>query len=498
MAQAANGSQGTARNAPSGGSGQSGSSAKGNYASGAVAGTNGARGSSFSPTVHGRGSSGAGMMSTGARAVAGRNMAGVSIGSSQASSGASGPARTGPSGGAGQGRYTARAVSARSMVTGTGMAGPSRPTYTAFRASSPSVRNSVTGTASYTPPSPAAPTTPSRSRLGSTTPNLSNQVMTQADSSAMMSRPVGMRGLRSRPRAYAERPEEPSLTARPIQMASASQSPRASSRLAPSINRSVEPRVPSVRDVPSTSPTQPLVQVTPPPSPERLVQPPVRPQPQIQTATNPLLAETQPETAEAEENQTPLEVFRTRGFEATAEGKGDDYVFIIDKSKSMKDDRRLIAAKEALARTLEKLEPNKRFYIFFFSDDTIGMKEGRLLKATPANVEYTQRWVGRMSPEGFTNPRDALSEAFGKLKPSTIWLLSDGKFSQFKRVKRGNRTQVVGLPPVYKVIQKLNPTGAVRVNTIGFADSEQDVDDSLKAIAKENDGTYRFIKSNER
>ena len=94
-----------------------------------------------------------------------------------------------------------------------------------------------------------------------------------------------------------------------------------------------------------------------------------------------------------------------------------------------------------------------------------------------------------MSPEGFTNPRDALSEAFGKLKPSTIWLLSDGKFSQFKRVKRGNRTQVVGLPPVYKVIQKLNPTGAVRVNTIGFADSEQDVDDSLKAIAKENDGT---------
>ena len=65
-------------------------------------------------------------------------------------------------------------------------------------------------------------------------------------------------------------------------------------------------------------------------------------------------------------------------------------------------------------------------------------------------------------------------------------------------MKRGNRTQVVGLPPVYKVIQKLNPDGAVRVNTIGFAENEQDVDDSLKAIAKENDGTYRFIKSNER
>ena len=281
-------------------------------------------------------------------------------------------------------------------------------------------------------------------------------------------------------------------------MASSSRLSHASSPLAPSINRSVEPRVPSVRDVPPTSPTQPLVQITPPPSPERVEQPPVRPQLPTPTATNPLITETQPETAEPKKIQTPLEVFRTRGFEATAEGKGDDYVFIIDKSKSMKDDRRLIAAKEALTRTLEKLEPNKRFYIFFFSDDTVGMKEGRLLEATPANVEYTQNWAGLMSPEGFTNPRDALADAFGKLKPSTIWLLSDGKISPFKRVKRGNRTQVVGLPPVYKVIQQLNPDGAVRVNTIGFAENEQDVDDSLKAIAKENGGTYRFIKSNER
>ena len=67
----------------------------------------------------------------------------------------------------GKGSYTARAVSARTIVTGTGMSGPSRPTYTALRASSPSVRSRVTGTASYTPPSPAASTTPSRTRLGS-------------------------------------------------------------------------------------------------------------------------------------------------------------------------------------------------------------------------------------------------------------------------------------------------------------------------------------------
>lgn len=227
----------------------------------------------------------------------------------------------------------------------------------------------------------------------------------------------------------------------------------------------------------------------------------MRPQPPTPTATNSSPAETQPEAAtdpNPNDNQTPLEVFRTAGFEATAEGKGDDYVFIIDKSRSMKDDSRLIAAKQALARTLEKLEPNKRFYIYFFSDDTEEMKFGRLLEATPENIGNTQSWINRMSPEGFTNPRDALADAFGKLKPSTIWLLSDGKFSSFKRVQRGNRTQVIGLPPVYEVIRKLNPNGKVRVNTIGFAEREGDVDDSLKAIASDNDGGYRFIKSNER
>ena len=123
------------------------------------------------------------------------------------------------------------------------------------------------------------------------------------------------------------------------------------------------------------------------------------------------------------------------------------------------------------------------------------LEEGRLLDATPANFSSTGRWVDSLSPRGYTNPRDALTGAFGKLKPSTIWLLSDGKFSSVKHVKRGNKTRMVPLPSVLGVIRKLNRSRNVRINTIGFAARPNQVDASLKDIAGENGGTYKFIRT---
>jgi hypothetical protein len=41
----------------------------------------------------------------------------------------------------------------------------------------------------------------------------------------------------------------------------------------------------------------------------------------------------------------------------------------------------------------------------------------------------------------------------------------------------------------------LNAKEGVRINTIGFAESEDEVDGSLKDIAEENGGTYQYIRS---
>ncbi|MBL67799.1 MAG: hypothetical protein CMO74_05005 [Verrucomicrobiales bacterium] len=193
---------------------------------------------------------------------------------------------------------------------------------------------------------------------------------------------------------------------------------------------------------------------------------------------------------------TDMAVFRTQGINTRTEGKGNNFVFIIDKSGSMSREGRLSAAKQALTRTLEKLESDKNFYIYFFSDKTSGMEEGRLIQATSGNVASTSRWVNSMTPGGLTNPRDALVDAFDKLKPSTIWLLTDGRFNPYKRVKGDDgKTRQMDLPPVLEVVRNLNAAGNVRINTIGFAASERQVDASLKDIAEENDGTYTFIKT---
>ena len=119
------------------------------------------------------------------------------------------------------------------------------------------------------------------------------------------------------------------------------------------------------------------------------------------------------------------------------------------------------------------------------------------MAATSGNISQTGRWVNTMSPKGLTNPRDALKDAFQKLNPSTVWLLSDGKFTSVKRLRSGKKVRLVGLPSVLRVIRGLNKENRVRINTIGFGAEEGEVDASLKTIAEENGGSYSFIHSNE-
>jgi len=366
-----------------------------------------------------------------------------------------------PAGMSGRVTGSARAHSAPASVAGTGSS----------RVFSPSV-SGVRGQ--------VARVESDRPRLGGVAVD-TDQVMVQVNSQSM-ARPVSIASARSRPvSAFA---------------------PRTVSSAIPEEAGVVNPENLQVTFVPTATPVRrpvpTLDEVRPsPPVIVAKVSPPVdvnRPR------SDPDIIETKPVESKPVEPKpalTDLEIFRTQGFKTRMEGKGKDFVFIIDKSGSMSQDDRLSGAQQAIARTLEKLSPDENYYIYFFSDDTVGMEEGSLLAATSGNISSTGRWVNSMSPGGFTNPRDALAGAFGKLKPSTIWLLSDGKFSSFKHVKRGNKTRLMGLPSVLTVIRKLNVAGNVRINTIGFAAHQNQVDASLKNIAEENGGTYRFIRTGE-
>jgi hypothetical protein len=179
---------------------------------------------------------------------------------------------------------------------------------------------------------------------------------------------------------------------------------------------------------------------------------------------------------------TDLMIFRTRGINTRIEGEGDRFVFIIDQSGSMRSDNRIGVASEALIKTLGNLESGKKFYVYFFGHESKPMDRADLVEATQQNVNSIIPWIqGMPANGGATKPEESLKDAFKNKKPTTIWLLTDGRFS--------------GGASVAELIENLNIDRGVRVNTIGFARRESQVGPVLREIADQNSGTYNFIES---
>ena len=157
--------------------------------------------------------------------------------------------------------------------------------------------------------------------------------------------------------------------------------------------------------------------------------------------------------------------------------KGDRFVFIIDKSGSMRTGNRFTKAKAELIRVLRALPQNARFMIYFFDGGAEAMPANAMLAAVPQNIQFAERWInGRTFGRGGTNPSEALRFTFN-LEPDTVWLLTDGKFF--------NDKTVVGR------IRLANPKKKIRINTLAIMN--RDGEPVLKQIASENDGTYRFV-----
>jgi hypothetical protein len=162
---------------------------------------------------------------------------------------------------------------------------------------------------------------------------------------------------------------------------------------------------------------------------------------------------------------------------------GNHHAFIIDKSGSMSQDNRLGMAQRALVDSLRQLGPRKKFYVYFFdngvrswTNDTNSSKY-----AFQREVDEAEIWINGMRPRGGTNPTAALKDAFTRIAPDTIWLLTDGTFNWNTNVRN--------------LVSKLNSDQSVTVNTVGFHRKPENVDPILGDIAKDNNGTFYFSRS---
>jgi hypothetical protein len=150
---------------------------------------------------------------------------------------------------------------------------------------------------------------------------------------------------------------------------------------------------------------------------------------------------------------------------------GSNIVFVLDHSLSMKGEKSNVARRE-LVQTLEKLGPDKTFYVFFFPEKA--MPAPGPLPATPENVQAMATWIYSVGHSLGSDPTKAMLKALD-LRPDTIWLLSDGKFSD----------EVPG------TLKLANENIHSQINTVGFY--SRNGEGVLKQIADENHGTYRFI-----
>jgi hypothetical protein len=162
-----------------------------------------------------------------------------------------------------------------------------------------------------------------------------------------------------------------------------------------------------------------------------------------------------------------------------SKGTGRSFVYVVDMSGSMHG-RRFDRAKSELARSINKLNPEQKFYVFFFNDRTFPLFDPKpakgLIPANPTNKQRASAWIRKREAESTTNPNFALQQAL-EMHPDVIFLLTDGELDDPQAARR--------------LIRQYNTSNVV-IHTIAFDNEE--AGETLKSIAEDNQGTYRFVR----
>jgi len=161
-------------------------------------------------------------------------------------------------------------------------------------------------------------------------------------------------------------------------------------------------------------------------------------------------------------------------------GRGSHFSYVVDISGSMSMGARMQVAMEELKRSVTALPDFASFAVFLYSDHAIEPPfQENYVRAMPSNVSRLRRWLDEQSPTGGTEPGSAFERALAlDPLPDIIFFLTDGEIP----------------PQIADYLNARNGTNGKRkvvVHCVAFsADAGQD---TLRRIARENEGTFRFV-----
>lgn len=159
-------------------------------------------------------------------------------------------------------------------------------------------------------------------------------------------------------------------------------------------------------------------------------------------------------------------------------------VFLCDATGSMLV--KMPQLKDELAKAIQRFKQSQMFDVIFFQDQKVVSFSPALVMANPQNKRRADAWLESMTAFGTTEPVRALESAL-KLNPQLIYFLTDA--ADFPDPQA-----------VVQTIDRLNRDRAIKINTILFVEDQterarnQDSEVLMKRIARENGGTFRWVR----
>jgi len=178
--------------------------------------------------------------------------------------------------------------------------------------------------------------------------------------------------------------------------------------------------------------------------------------------------------------------------------EGNRFVYVLDMSSSMSNNggangpSRFDRAVSELLRSLDQLQAGQSFYVVLFSSGMRRMfdETGRpqMLEATPQNKRRLQEWLRTMGPGGGTNPRSAIQFAL-RMKPSAVFMLSDGAFDGFTNNSSGG---VLGADSQVGQLVGRDNRDAAPIHSFAYEDPQAKA--NMQALASLTGGQFRYLK----
>jgi len=156
-------------------------------------------------------------------------------------------------------------------------------------------------------------------------------------------------------------------------------------------------------------------------------------------------------------------------------------VFVCDATGSMMPMFDLLRAE--LAKSINILRMQQSLNVVFFQENARPPIDPGLLSATPENKRRLLKFVDDYICRGPTDPKPALKAAFA-MQPQLIYFLCDpGDFPD----PQGT----------INMCKDLNQGGKTKIITIAFENHDDDGEKTLKQIAADSGGQFRFVSSHD-